>query len=131
LRLLLDTHILLWALTDSPFLPRTARAFLGDPSNDIFASSVNFWEIAIKYAMNRGTTGDMPIAANAALAMAREATYDLLAVEPDHAALVGQLPIIHRDPFDRLLVAQARYETIHLLTHDNVLAAYGDFVIIV
>ena len=118
-------------MTDSPFLSRTAQAFLRDPTNDVYASSVNIWEIAIKYAMNRGSAGDMPITAEAALAMAREATYELLSVAPEHAVVVGQLPIIHRDPFDRLLVAQACYEGFHLLTHDSILADYGDYILIV
>jgi PIN domain nuclease of toxin-antitoxin system len=131
LRLLLDTHILLWAITDSPFLSRTAQAFLRDPTNDVYASSVNIWEIAIKYAMNRGSIGDMPITAEAALAMAREATYELISIAPEHGVVVGQLPMIHRDPFDRLLIAQACHENFHLLTHDNMLADYGDYILIV
>jgi PIN domain nuclease of toxin-antitoxin system len=131
LRLLLDTHILLWALTDSPFLSRTAHALLRDPTNDVYASSVNIWEIAIKYGMNRGSADDMPITAETGLTMVREATYELLSVAPEHAVVVGQLPMIHRDPFDRLLIAQAYHEGFHLLTHDSVLADYGDFVLIV
>jgi PIN domain nuclease of toxin-antitoxin system len=131
LRLLLDTHILLWALTDSPFLSRTAHALLRDATNDVYVSSVSIWEIAIKYGMNRGNAGDMPITAEAALAMVLEATYELLSIEPEHAVVVGQLPLIHRDPFDRLLVAQACHENIHLLTHDSALAEYGDSVLIV
>ena len=73
----------------------------------------------------------MPIAGEIALAMAREATYELLSIEPEHAVVVGQLPMIHRDPFDRLLVAQACHEGFHLLTHDSVLADYGEYILIV
>ena len=81
--------------------------------------------------MNRGSAGDMPITAEAALAMVREATSELISIAPEHAAAVGQLPMIHRDPFDRLLVAQACHENFHLLTHDSMLADYGDSILIV
>ena len=131
MRLLLDTHIILWAITDSPSLPRTAAMMMREPGNDILASSINLWEIAVKFAVNRGLADDMPVNADRALELIRSATYELLPVEPEHAVALGKLPLIHRDPFDRLLVAQALHEGITLLTSDRKLAAYGDFVMVV
>lgn len=131
MRLLLDTHILLWALTGDAALPRGAASLLADPAIDVSASAVNIWEIAIKFALNRGAPGDMPVSSEVAMRLTREATYDIVPIEPEHAAGVAQLPLIHGDPFDRLLIAQSRHEGVRLLTHDDRLARYGDDILLV
>jgi PIN domain nuclease of toxin-antitoxin system len=126
--LLLDTHVALWALTDDPRLSRRARALIEDPANDVLVSAASVWEIAIKHALGRG---DMPISGDQALDWFRQAVYALLPIAPDHAAAVEHLPDHHRDPFDRLLVAQAIAEPLRLLTRDPLVLRYGDMAIAV
>jgi PIN domain nuclease of toxin-antitoxin system len=125
-RLLLDTHVALWALVDDPRLSPQARALIEDPTHRVAVSAASVWEIAIKHALGRG---DMPISGGAALGWFRASGYDLLPVTAEHAAAVDGLPPHHRDPFDRLLVAQAQTEPMHLLTRDPVVALYGGNVI--
>jgi PIN domain nuclease of toxin-antitoxin system len=131
LRLLLDTHILLWALAEQDKLPRSVAALLIDPANSVLSSTVAIWEIAIKHARNRGRQDDMPINGQQALVLSETAGIILMDATPDHAAALDELPLYHRDPFDRLLVAQARFEEMTLITHDKTLARYGDFVMVV
>ena len=128
MRLLLDTHIALWALTDDPRLSQRARALIDDPANQVLVSAATVWEIAIKHALGRD---DMPISADEALEWFRQAGYDLLPITPAHAAAVEHLPDHHRDPFDRLLVAQAITEPLRLLSRDPLVVRYGDAVIAV
>jgi PIN domain nuclease of toxin-antitoxin system len=125
-RLLLDTHIALWALTDDPRLSAKARVLIEDPSNPVAVSAASVWEIAIKHALGRG---DMPISGTESLDWFRKAGYDLLSVTAMHAAAVEQLPDHHRDPFDRLLVAQAVSEPMRLLTRDPLVVRYGGNVV--
>jgi PIN domain nuclease of toxin-antitoxin system len=126
--LLLDTHIALWALTDSPRLPGKARDLIIAPGNTIWVSAASVWEIAIKHSLGRG---DMPVSGAQALALFEEAGFVLLAVSGEHAAAVAQLPAHHADPFDRMLAAQALTEPLRLLTHDAMLARYSDTVMLV
>jgi PIN domain nuclease of toxin-antitoxin system len=126
MRLLLDTHMALWALADDRRLGAIARAYIGDPENDIFVSTASVWEIAIKRALGRS---GIAISARDAVDCFRDAGYALLEIRPEHAATVETLPKLHADPFDRLLVAQAISEPLRLLTHDRVLAGYSDTVI--
>jgi len=128
LRLLLDTHVALWALTDDPRLSQRARALIEDPANDVLVSAASVWEIAIKHALGRG---DMPISGDQALDWFRRAGYQLLPIAPEHVAAVEHLPDHHRDPFDRLLVSQAITEPLRLLTHDPLVIRYGDAAIAV
>tara|TARA_R110002049_G_scaffold199075_1_gene369179 strand:+ start:328 stop:714 length:387 start_codon:yes stop_codon:yes gene_type:complete len=121
LRLLLDTHILLWALVDDPRLPARARALIADPENPVWISAACIWEIAIKHSLGRG---HMPLSGDLAMAFCREAGYEFLPVAPAHAAATEQLAPLHSDPFDRLLVAQAMTESMHLLTHDEMIGRY-------
>jgi len=127
-RLLLDTHIALWALTDDPRLSQRARALIDDPANQVMVSAATVWEIAIKHALGRD---DMPISGDEALEWFRQAGYDLLPITPAHAAAVEHLPDHHRDPFDRLLVAQAMTEPLRLLSRDPLVVRYGDAVMAV
>lgn len=126
MNLLLDTHIALWAITDSPQLPELAREHIADPANTIWVSAASIWEIAIKHSLARG---DMPVSGAESLGYFTEAGYRLLAVEPAHAAAVETLPRHHQDPFDRLLVAQALVEPLRLMTHDATVAQYHDSII--
>jgi len=131
LRLLLDTHIALWALVASPRLSVRAGSLISDKQNLIAVSAASIWEIAIKYARNRGIEGDMPISGGEACRLFEGAGFLLLPVAPAHAAAVDELPRTHGDPFDRLLIAQARFESMTLLTHDRKVAAYSDSILLV
>lgn len=131
MRLLLDTHIVLWALERSERLSCEGWALLEDESNALVVSAATVWEIAIKFARNRGRSDDIPLSGTELLADIRAANFELLPITPDHTAGVDELPLHHRDPFDRLLIAQANCERMHLLTHDAALAAYGEHVIVV
>jgi PIN domain nuclease of toxin-antitoxin system len=128
MRLLLDTHILLWALTADARLSPRARELVLDPHNEAFFSAATIWEIAIKRALRRK---DMPISSEQAIRLFVEAGYQELSVSAAHAAMVETLPPIHADPFDRLLVAQALTEPMHLITHDQLVASYSDSIILV
>jgi PIN domain nuclease of toxin-antitoxin system len=127
-RLLLDTHIALWAITDSPRLPGEARAAIVNANHQIAVSAISIWEIAIKHGLRREA---MPIDGTAALRHFRAAGFEILGVGADEAAAVDALPAVHADPFDRLLVAQARTSGWKLLTADTILGGYGDAVVVV
>lgn len=127
MRLLLDTHVALWAITDSPKLGREARRLILAPGNDLYISAASIWEISIKHGLGKG---NMPISGAQATTWFTEAGYYSLPVEAEHAALVETLPPHHHDPFDRLLVAQALVEPMRLLTHDAMLVRYSDTVIL-
>ena len=126
MNLLLDTHVALWAITDNPRLTPLARQLILNPRARVWVSVASLWEIAIKYTLGRG---DMPISSAQALHHFRQSGYRILAVEPEHATAVEQLPALHQDPFDRLLVAQAMTEPMQLLTHDAQLSGYGPHVV--
>ena len=128
MRLLTDTHLLLWAVARSKRLPKQARRLLEDPGNDIFYSAASLWEIAIKVGLRRrGFEMDLGVL-RPALA---EVGFSELAVTGAHAEQLVRLPPIHKDPFDRMLVAQSLSEPLILLTNDSQLAAYGDVVRVV
>lgn len=122
MRLLLDTHVLLWALLDPSRLdPRVAQA-LRDPAHELLASAASAWEIAIKQSLGKLV---LPGPADAWLPEACLRTgIDWLAVQPEHALAVGRLPWHHRDPFDRLLAVQASTGLV-LVTHDRAFEPYG------
>ena len=126
MRLLLDTHVALWAITDDRRLPARARQLILTARNEVWVSAASIWEIAIKHALARR---DMPVSGHQAAAWFQEAGYQCLAISAAHAAAVEELPAIHRDPFDRLLVAQALTEPLRLLTHDRTVASYSDTII--
>lgn len=126
--LLVDTHILLWALAAPAKLSRECRAQLQDGGNDVLFSAASIWETAIKEQIGRVRFGVTPAElADAAVAMG----FTELPVTARHAAAVSGLPMHHKDPFDRLLVAQAVSEPARLLTADRVLAEYSDLVQVV
>lgn len=125
MRLLLDTHVFVWIAMDSPRLPAAARRMLLAAS-EIYVSAASIWEIAIKRRLGKidGDPGEL------AAAIADSGFYPL-PVTPAHALIVEGLPDHHRDPFDRLLIAQAFSEPLRLLTADRVLMPYGDLVTII
>jgi PIN domain nuclease of toxin-antitoxin system len=127
-KLLLDTHVALWAIAADTRLPQPAQLLVADPSNDIFLSAASIWEITIKYALNRGRPNDMPVSGPQALAYFKAAGYGFLSVTGEHAVAVSRLPDLHRDPFDRIIVAQALYEPLRLITHDAQVGAYSDSI---
>lgn len=127
MRLLLDTHIALWAVLDSPRLPARARALILTPENSLFVSAASVWEVTIKH---RVSAKKMPLSGRKALTLFQRSCYYLLAVSAEHAAAVDDLPTHHADPFDRLLVAQALQEPLRLVTADETLARYSDTVIV-
>ena len=124
MRLLLDTHIALWAVVNSPRLSPVARELILSAENSIWISAASVWEIAIKHALGRG---DMPLSGERANTLFARSGYLALAIDAKHAAAVALLPQLgaRADPFDRLLIAQARVESMTLLTHDDAVAAYG------
>ena len=119
--LLLDTHVLLWASAAPDRLPSGAREMIEDTSEPVFYSAASIWEVAIKNGLGRADFQVDPRLLRRALL---EHGYDELAVTGVHAAAVDQLPPIHRDPFDRLLVAQAQLEALTLLTADRRVGRY-------
>jgi PIN domain nuclease of toxin-antitoxin system len=120
-RLLLDTHLLLWAVASSKRLPREARTLLEDDSNQPYYSAASIWEIAIKSSLRRK---DFRIDLSALLSTLPAMGLVELPVTAAHAAGVTSLPSIHRDPFDRLLIAQSIAESLTLLTNDAMLQRY-------
>ncbi len=133
MRLLLDTHIALWAVTDSPQLGSVARGLILAQDNAIFVSAASVWEIAIKHALSAQGRGEMPVSAARAVALFALSDYQALPIAWAHAEAVALLPVVkaHADPFDRLLVAQVRCESMMLLTRDSAVAEYGAGVILV
>jgi PIN domain nuclease of toxin-antitoxin system len=130
-RLLLDTHIALWAIVADARLPRLAADLIADPNHAIVVSAASVWEIAIKHELARGLASDMPVSGPDALGYFRAAGYELLPVTADHAAAVAALPALHRDPFDRIIVAQALHEPLRLITHDPIVKSYSDVFLLV
>ena len=125
MRLLLDTHVALWAITDNPRLSDIARDLIENKRNDIYFSAATVWEIAIKHRLARK---DMPVSGHDAASYFIDAGYIELPITAIHTAATEQLPLHHSDPFDRILVAQAATEPLGLLTHDRMLVRYGDMV---
>ncbi len=128
MRLLVDTHLLLWAVASSDRLSSGARALIEDPANEVYYSAASIWEIAIKSALRRK---DFSVDVPALLAALPKMGFIELPVTGAHAVRVVQLADIHRDPFDRLLVAQSIVEPLTLLTNDALLARYRDSIRVV
>lgn len=118
MRILLDTHVLLWWLADDPELTEPGREVIAAPENLIAFSAASIWEIRIKQAI-----GKLDLPADFAGVLASQ-PFEPLAVTVAHAHALHGLPLLHRDPFDRLLVAQARLEGMTILTRDNAISQY-------
>jgi PIN domain nuclease of toxin-antitoxin system len=122
MKLLLDTHLLLWAAGEPGRLPADALALIDDPANELIFSAASIWEVAIKCRLGRDDFRvDLRLLRRGLL----DNNYSELPVTSEHAVALDRLPSIHKDPFDRILVAQAIVEGIALLTVDPVLAQYG------
>ena len=121
MNLLLDTQVLLWAAGDPRRLPAKARSLLADPENSLLFSPASLWEIAIKRGLGRDDFDADPRLVRRGLA---DNGYQELPIRSEHAIAIGDLPPIHKDPFDRMLLAQASVEGVTLLTFDAVLARY-------
>ncbi len=126
MNLLLDTHVALWAITDSQKLSKKARDLIESPKTTVWVSAANIREISIKHSLGRG---DMPVSGRDAMRYFQESGYRFLPVEAEHAVAVEELPAHHQDPFDRILVAQALVEPMRLMTHDPRVALYSDTMI--
>ena len=120
MKLLLDTHALLWSLSDDARLGQAARGLIVDPANDVLVSMASLWEIVIKARIGKleADFGDIDRALEAQ-------GFARLAIEPRHLDALGRLPAHHRDPFDHLLIAQAEVEQAVLMTEDRNVARYA------
>ena len=119
MRLLLDTHVLLWWLDDNPRLKGKAKAAIADGRTTVFISAVVIWEIRIMEAL-----GKLRVPAQLQEVMGQQG-FEPLPVTAEHAHALAKLPMHHRDPFDRMLITQAQAEGLTLVTHDGRLAQYG------
>ena len=120
-RILIDTHLLLWAVADPGKLPPAARKRID--AAEVFVSAASIWEVSIKAALGKLAADPLEL-----LAEIEPAGFSLLPVTGEHAAAVARLPAIHADPFDRMLVAQAKTEPLLLLTNDAILSGYSDCI---
>ncbi|MFC7420221.1 type II toxin-antitoxin system VapC family toxin [Iodobacter arcticus] len=121
MKYLLDTHILLWAASAPEKLPESARALLSDEKNQLFFSAASLWEITIKNELGRE---DFRVNARVLRRGLLDNGYQELPIYSEHAVSVDNLPAIHKDPFDRILIAQATVEGITLITADSSIAQY-------
>lgn len=118
-RLLLDTHVLLWWLTDDPQLGQTTRQVIADPRNDVYVSAASTWEISIKRSLGKlMAPEDMD-------SIIDDEGFEKLPISPFHGDQAGILPGYHKDPFDRMLIAQAQSEGLVVVTNDEKIARYG------
>src|ERR1051325_2662719 len=123
MRLLIDTHALLWWLSDDPALPVSARKHIARATNTILVSSASAWEIATKFRIGKLPDAN-DLLADFAGYLARE-RFEPLPVSIDHAVRAGLLPGPHKDPFDRMLIAQAQAENIPILSNDAAFDTYS------
>lgn len=122
MNLLLDTHTFLWWIAGSKYLSKTARELITDGANTIYWSAASSWEVAIKYRLGRLDLKDTP--ENILPAELVKNRIESLPIMDIHAFAAGQLPYHHRDPFDRMLIAQARLESLALISNDSIMGKY-------
>lgn len=120
MRLLLDTHALLWWLNDDEKLGARTRGLIGDPANDVFVSTVSLWEITVKLRI-----GKLDADITEVLGILPEQGFQRLDIADSYLAALAALPIHHRDPFDHLLMAQAVAEDVHFVSEDQNVPLYG------
>ena len=118
MNLLLDTHVLLWWLEGNPTISEKAKSTIADGNNLVFVSAAVIWEIRIKQAL-----GKLKIPSNFRRVLDRQ-PFEMLAITAEHAHAVGDLPSHHRDPFDRMLIAQATVERLTMVTRDTNIKEY-------
>jgi len=119
-QLLLDTHVLIWWLADDRKLSKTARSLIAIPDNDVLVSSASLWEISIKEALGR-----LEIELDDLEEAIARNGFRSLPISFRHALTAGRLPAVHRDPFDRILIAQASVEELRVVSHDRVFERYA------
>ena len=122
MRLLLDTHTFIWWASESEKLSPRVRLLLNDPQNDLYLSTASIWEMQIKFQLGKLTRHE-PLADSIKKQQTENALH-ILSVTLEHALALEHLPLHHKDPFDRMLVAQAKTEDLVLVTHDSQLAKY-------
>ena len=123
MRLLLDTHALLWWLTDDRSLPASARRLIARGKNTVLVSAASAWEIATKVRL-----GKLPMAVDLVADLERvllQESFEALAISVDHSVRAGLLPGPHRDPFDRMLIAQSQAEGLPIVSSDAAFDGYG------
>lgn len=121
MKLLLDTHILLWFQAGDPALPKAAEEAIRSEANEAYVSMVSFWEIGLKHSIGKLPLR-MPL--DAFFNTITEAAFQILALEQPHIVEASALPLHHRDPFDRMLIGQAKHEGMQLITVDAQFQAY-------
>ncbi|OIO69375.1 MAG: PIN domain nuclease [Zetaproteobacteria bacterium CG_4_9_14_3_um_filter_49_83] len=122
MKVLLDTHVFIWLLEDAPQLSQRARDTFTNPDNELFFSAASYWEICIKISL-----GKLELASDWGKIVHRELAHNnigWLAIEPEHMQGILSLPMHHRDPFDRLLIAQAACESMSILSADQHFSSY-------
>ncbi len=128
MRYLLDTHIILWAITDDARLPEIARNIIEDQNNDIYYSAASIWEITIKHNLH---PEKMPISGKELSAYCSKSGYQVLSIREDHVFELEHLHYPetapkHKDPFDKILICQAKADDMIFLTHDSLIANYEE-----
>ena len=126
MKYLLDTHIILWAATDVKRLSRKAKTILEDMANVLYFSPISLWEISVKHAKH---PDQMAITSEQARELAVKMGFIELPVRSRHGVDIANLPDIHNDPFDRMLITQARSDGLKLVSHDHKVAAYGEGIV--
>ena len=132
MNILLDTHIALWAITDHPKLPVKARELITDPDNTIYYSAVSAWEVMLK---NNSPRNNLALTAEDFISYCEEAGYIALNMKPKHVITASKLDTSrmsqpHQDPFDGLLLSQAKAENFSFLTHDEKIPLYNEKCVI-
>ncbi|MBI2059872.1 MAG: type II toxin-antitoxin system VapC family toxin [Nitrospirae bacterium] len=125
MRLLVDTHVLLWAVAEPGRIPKSHRDHIESPDSEVLFSAASIWELAIKLQVGRI---QLPVDLEEITAAAVRMGFSELPVTSAHSAEIRRLPLHHRDPFDRLLLAQSLHEPARFLTADRALAAYSNLV---
>lgn len=121
-RLLLDTHALLWWVSNHPSLSAAADQALNDPTNEVFVSAASAWEVTTKARLGKLTAGPL---AQDFVGEVRRQGFVPLSISLDHGQRAGNLPGVHRDPFDRMLIAQAQAENLVLVSNEELFDTYG------
>jgi PIN domain nuclease of toxin-antitoxin system len=126
MKLLLDTHILLWWLDDDKKLSEFGRQFIQNPDNDVYVSHASLWEIQIK-----NMSGKLNASVETIIQQLPVNNFQQFSVHTDHILNLAKLPPHHQDPFDRMLVSQALSEPLHLITHDKNVSLYSESIVLV
>ncbi|TDK35332.1 type II toxin-antitoxin system VapC family toxin [Rhizobium deserti] len=122
MKLLLDSHLLVWLAAATAKLPPAARTFIEDPQNTLFFSTASVWELMVKYSLGKN---DIPVHPRVLHRALLDNGFTELPIDSVHAFNIESLPPIHKDPFDRILIAQALAEGMLLLTSDEAIARYS------